>query len=83
MGGGGRRRQGGAGARLLSLPIIRAGDLVGPGVCAGRHFLWCSNRKGERGVAGEPAMPGPNPKSALPRSSTPFSHRVKRANGRT
>lgn len=33
------------GAVLLSLPIIRAGDLVGLGVCAVRHFLWCSNRK--------------------------------------
>lgn len=32
------------GGCLLSLPIIRVG-LVWPGVCAGHHFLWRSNRK--------------------------------------
>lgn len=57
------------GWRLLSLPIIRAGDLVRPGACAGHHFLWCFNRK--EGAAG----PGHNPKSALPRLSDPFSFR--------
>lgn len=34
----------------MSLPIIRAGDLVGLGVCAVRHFLWCSNIKKEGGL---------------------------------
>lgn len=61
------RRHERRGWRLLSLPIIRAGDLVLPGVCTGHHFLWCSNRK-EGG-----AKPGHNPKSALPRLSAPFS----------